>query len=291
MANGETVYTSKVELQQVLPSEPVPVAPREHPNGHGEVLVIRDGYRVHVVEGRTCGKRAHAFDDLASFADWLNRHAADDANGCEILVGDELVKAALAPPDPHGDLVTCSLAEHPTFAAWEAAFGEDLPQAFMHRLVIANAESLGENAAAFGTALLQLRLATQGAFDAELSPLGYMKVVGGTNRQEATVQLPPAFTVTTPIFDGVHQVVPAVEGETRAGIGAEATYALEVFLTLKVVGEAADKRAVFRLDCPGLSRAKRQARRDAAAYLAALLDPGFLVGLGAVQLHTVPAVD
>lgn len=276
-----------VENAIIEPGDAVPVDPRAHPRGHGAFLVVRDGYKVHEIEGQKRGKRCHVFDDVRSFALWLNRHASAERTQTEILVHKDSIVAALDPEDPHGDRVVCALPLHPSFLAWSNVFGRPLDQVNLHRLVIAEAEALGESAEGFSAALLQLQIATAGDFSAELDALGYMKVAGGTTRQEATVKLPPRFTVRTPIIEGVCSKYEPSEGEPYF---IECRYALDVFLQLAVVGEAGSKRAQFTLSCPRLEIHQRQARRDAAAYLQALLDPEFLVGLGEVKIEAVPLI-
>lgn len=266
---------------------PVPaVIPVQRPCGHGSFVVVRDGYQVRELEGRKRGKRAHVFDDVRSFALWLNRHATDRKR-TEILVHNESIVAALDPGDPQGDRVVCMLPLHPSFVAWQGVFGRMIDQISLHRLVLAEAETLGESAEGFSAALLQLQIATAGDFSAELDPLGYMKVAGGTTKQEATVKMPPRFSVTTPIIEGVCTKYVPTSGEPYY---VERRYVLDVFLQLSVVGEAAAKKAQFALSCPRLEIHRRQARRDAAAYLQELLEDDFLVGLGEVKVDAVPRI-
>jgi hypothetical protein len=52
-----------------------PVLRAEDPAGNGTVLVVRNGYGVQHVAGRSEWARRHEFHDLRSFADWMNRHA------------------------------------------------------------------------------------------------------------------------------------------------------------------------------------------------------------------------
>lgn len=282
MKESEAVIQN-IENGSIMAPMAVPVDPTEHPRGHGCFLVVRDGYKVHELDGPKRGKRGHVFDDVRSFALWLNRHATDQKR-TEILVHNESIVAALDPQNPQGDRVVCMLPLHPSFLAWQSVFGRALDQISLHRLVLAEAETLGESAEGFSAALLQLQIATAGDFSAELDPLGYMKVAGGTSKQEATVKMPPRFAVNTPIIEGVGR---KYEPTTDF---VECRYVLDVFLQLAVVGEAGAKRAQFTLSCPRLEIHRRQARRDAAAYLAALLESGFLVGLGEVKVDAVPRI-
>lgn len=273
----------EVEFANIHPPEAVPLPPMPHPKGCGTVIVARDGYRIHELAGPNRGRRSHAFDDVASFARWLNRHA--DPKKTEILVdgSDESIVAALDPSDDLGDLVSCSLPRSPSFEAWSEAFQKSLDQAAFHRLVIANAETLGDAAEGFAAMLLQVRVATEGNAEAKIDPLGYQRIVGGSRREEAQVTLPPRFSVTTPIFDGIKAVWAPREISPAACV-----YPLDVFLTLSIVGELGDRRAVFALACPGRDAALRQARRDVANYLGALLLEGFEVGLGTLEIESVP---
>jgi hypothetical protein len=100
--------------------------------------------------------------------------------------------------------------------------------------------------------------------------------------------MPPRFAVNTPIIEGVSRTYEPTAGDPYF---VECRYVLDVFLQLSVVGEAGAKRAQFTLSCPRLEIHRRQARRDAAAYLAALLEDGFLVGLGEVKVDAVPFIE
>lgn len=274
----QNVENARIEAPIAVPIEPTPL-----PRGNGSFLVVRDGYQVKEIEGSRRGKRVHRFHDLGGFARWLDRHAMERERA-EILVATDQVVAALDPADPDGDLVSCELPLHPSFAAWTNVLETGLDQITLHRLVLAEAETLGDSAVGFSAALLQVKLATAGEFDAQMDPLGYMRVTGGTNKQEATVKLPPQFVVTTPIIEGVG----IAHGDGHdAPTYTPATYALDIFLQLKVVGEPGSKRAEFYLSCPRLEAHRRQARRDAAEYLQALLLDGFLVGLGEIKTESV----
>lgn len=277
-------HVGTVGAQYVVPPDAVPVPPTEHPRGNGSFLVVREGYNVKALDGPLRVQRRHEFHDVAGFAAWLNRHAVGIEEETEILVDETGIGAVLfglqRRPDP--DLVTCKLDLHPIYKAWKVVFGNLLEQETLHEFVVTQAEALGEQAAPFALALQQLKIATASEFNAELDPLGYLKVVGGTGRQEASVRLPPAFSVTVPVIEGVR----TVDGEE---LGPEARYTLQVFLRVMISGDGPAKRAAFKLSSLDLELVERRARRDAAAYLQALLNPGFLVGLGRVQLDDVLA--
>lgn len=278
-------HVGTVEAQYLVPLDAVPVAPADHPRGNGRFLVVRNGYEVREIDGPMRVRRRHEFHDVAGFAAWLNRHAKGREEKAEILVAETGVGAVLFGEDrtPDPDVVTCKLNLHPIYKAWRGSFGVVLEQEELHAFVVTQAEALGEQAAPFALALQQLKVATATDFNAELDPLGYLKVVGGTGRQEASVKLPPTFQVTLPVIEGVRTV--DAEGE----LGLEARYTLQVFLRAIISGDGPAKRAAFKLTCLELELVERRSRRDAAAYLQALLETGFLVGLGKVDIEDVLA--
>lgn len=260
---------------------PVP-APEtiDAPRGRGaKVVGVRSDYKLETLPGPERSKRAHVFHDLGSFADWLNRFAKV-AEGVEILVGDEEAKAVLG-DDPHASLVTCQLRNHPTFDAWQKALGtKQNPKAFHAFLRSVSGTfddgSGGVNAGDVLSGELQkLKAVTTGDIDMNVDPRGFYTVNGSTSRVQVDAKIPPSFTIHTPIFVGIPD--PGVEGQERR-------YALEILLTMDVE----DGGIGFTLTCPGLARVLHEARLDAVAHLRALLNEGFLVGLGDLNTAVVP---
>lgn len=283
--HAEGFFGGTVEHQVVQPSAPLATEPRPHPSGSGDLLIVRDGYRVEHVRGRQQGKRGHVFHDLESLAAWLNRHASAEPTETEILMrSDGVVTAALQPSDPHGDVVIATLRPHPVYAAWAGVLGKALDQRAFQQHVRCYRDSLGEQAAALLSFLSQIDVTTGGNSTLKFGVMGDLQLTGVNRKAEMTVSLPSEITVRTPIFDGVRNGTGGIEP------AAEVEYDLLLFLSVDLVGQE-EKRPVFTLTCPTLELVRRQAVRDAASYLDLLLNDGFLVGLGEIMLSSVPKID
>ena len=108
------------------------------PDGDGDWLVHPKGHdRVHR-EARKRRVRTHGFDDVTSFAEWLNRHAKPE--DCDVLVAHRGISAGLSPQKAEQDSVTCGLVLHPRAQRWSDVLGAKLTQKDLYKLIVATAD-------------------------------------------------------------------------------------------------------------------------------------------------------
>ncbi len=268
--NEEGVKTGEVAIgdtSQVVVEAPeaVPeIQALEAPDGYGHVVVVRDGYDVHRLDGRDEGKRIHEFDDLATFAEYLNRHG--ESEQVELLLDDDHVDAALDPKSTQPEIVSCELDPHPTFAAWSEKLGNPMPQKMFHQLVRGFRGSVAESEGLLA-ALRVVSVARKGEMTSEIDETGATRLNLVTEKTEMAGKLPPEFVVTTPVYRGI------VDDK-----GKEIVYSIEILLSIDI-----DVLA-FTLDAPALELVKLAARQDVAAMLKRELDDGYLVGLGKLAI-------
>jgi hypothetical protein len=259
------------------------------PDGQGVIALVRDGYQVKTLEGQRVNARVHVFEEVASLADWLKRHA--DPKVVEVLVGEQRVVAALTPRDIHGDQVVCPLHLHPRWARWQKLLDQPVGQRLLHRFVLSSLEDfevLPVEGSAVGISAGETLASQLAKFEAlktsevkvELDERGFVRFAGMSEKTEVSGKLPPRFKVRVPLFLGVEQLV---DGKPAG----EAFYELEIHL--RVIVETGRPPA-FELSCPNLEVVVRGARIDAVAWLRHLLGEGFLVGLGDLKLNSVPVV-
>lgn len=270
---------AKIENAAVQAPNPVPIPPEDHPRGHGQVLVVKDGYRVHELNGPMRGKREHVFHDLESLAAWLNRHAQGKEEQAEILMDavfdpedvSELgaVTAYLEPKAADGDRVRCEIAKNPVFLAWHAILGNNINQVQLVEHLRCYRDSVDEAGTALLAALQQLKITSGGSSEVQVGNLGEVKFLQGDRRTEPTVTLPPEIEVETSIFDGI-----------------QGTYHLRIFVSMRFDEQAIP---IFRLTCPGLAIVLREALHDAKGFLEEKLSDGFLVGFGVAAVEEIPA--
>lgn len=326
-------HVHHADLNYQLPAEAAPALQMvASPNGDGSVAAWREGYQTKHFPGPRVHQRVHIFDDVESFAAYLNRHAAPLGLQVEILMAaDGRITAALDPSRTNGDLIACDLVPHPRFTAWHRwlvgeARGprERLTQRDFFALlrarggdVVAGRDvtdgppgvplvpTIGQQLLA---AVQSLRLTKDGSRQIDIDQHGYTRFSGGDERRQVVGSFPPSFWLDVPVFDAVYAApVPLVartDGEpldltpgaisvlpegvelARTVIRGELrSYRFEVLLWLEVDGP----EPMFQLQAPELDLVMREARRDAAAYLASLLDAPLMVGLGALELANVPA--
>lgn len=287
VTHAETAY-------QLPPNAAPKVELVDAPNGDGKVALYRDGYKLQHLTGRRAHRRIHVFDDLWSFARWLNRHAVEREQ-TEILLNSTRVQAALDPRDTIGDWVVCDLVRHPRFAAWEHALRRKLSQKELVALLRARRGDFREPqvAAQLLGAAQSVRLIGKGERRFDVDELGFTRFAGTSEARQVSGAFPPAFWISVPVFEGIFPPEPTPLGEDADPAGSSAsgqprpdeiTYALEVMLWVHDEGDP-----LFELQAPSLDLLLRLARRDAAAYLQSLLQPPLMVGLGELELQNVPA--
>lgn len=298
-----------MSTESLLPTPPDP-APElravPKPDGDGVVYALQDGWHTEQLAGARRMRRDHTFDDLASFAAWLLRHALNPETA-EILMAEACVVAALTPARHNGDVVTCGLPFDPRFALWRDVLtkgSSTLSQTAFNALLRANYNDLPRQFADGLLAAVRDLTITRGSKrQIRLDDHGLISFMGSVNERTVSGTLPTHFPVTCPIFDGVKvpapldsppalSLPPSAEvsvlgdGEPLPPPMMPAQYTIEVLLDLT---EVANGDVAFQLSAPALPQILRRARRDAAAYLARLLGSRFLVGLGTMKLHDVPA--
>ena len=249
--------------------------------------LVREGYKIETKNGPRKKQRGHVFEDVASLASWLNKWG--DPKLVEVLVAATQIEASLDPKDPHGDLVTCGMLLHPRARRWYNAMKKGaIAQSDLHRLCMTSLDDFerakdqsGADLGSYGSILAgeiqKLSVAHEGSVEVRLDSTGVVRFAGSSDDVKVNGKLPPKFRVRVPWFLGVQ----SVDGKE---IGEECEYWVEIFLRLHTPRDSAP---YFEIDAPGLDLVVRQATLDASEYLDALLDDGFLVGLGSYHAPEV----
>jgi hypothetical protein len=261
------------------------------PNGKGHTALIRDGYKVVQLAGRTKAKREHTFADAESFAAWLLRHA--DPQKTDILVDENQAVAMLDPRDEHADEVVMPIALHPRFARWAAIFGQKVSQKALYKFLVASFEdfpgapvegtnerfSFGEKLAAD---LLRFEAVRNSEVQIILDERGFTQFSAATDKVQVKGSIPPKFSIRVPMLTGA--LDPATSEE----------FVYEVEILLEVVPPEANTKGppAFILTCPKLQLVLTKARADLVVWLRHLLaEKPFLVGLGKAQTQSVPDIE
>jgi hypothetical protein len=254
----------------------------EHPKGHADLALVREGYAVQTFPGPEKLARRHTFDDLPSFAEWLKKHAKPAST--EILFGrDGTVVAALNPSLVTGDIVSCRLQFHPRQARWANLLPTAIGQRDLHRHIVGaledfpeartqTGEDLGSSGQHLAAQLLRIEVIKGGNLTTQLDELGVTRISGKHEETQVTAKLPPRFSVRFPWFLGARPL---------------AEYSLELLLSVN----ASDKGVTFKLDAPAYKVVELQALVDAVVYLRELLGEEWLVGLGRLQTEAVPLLS
>ena len=255
------------ETKQVIAESPdaIPeINALESPDGYGHVVAVRNGYTLEQLDGRDEGRRVHSFDDIATFAAYLKRHA--DGEQTEILLSRNIVQAAMDPKAVMPETISCDLQGHPTFIAWEKAFEAPLSQRVFHALVRGFRSAL-EDSEGILKALRILSVGSKGEVKSEIDETGATRLNVVTNSIEMKAVIPPEFVLTTPLYRGI------IDDK-----GEELTYAIEILVSINV------EEMTFMIEAPGLELVRAEARQDVAAMLQRELDKPFLVGLGVLDI-------
>ncbi|OFW99276.1 MAG: hypothetical protein A3E78_11865 [Alphaproteobacteria bacterium RIFCSPHIGHO2_12_FULL_63_12] len=242
--------------------------------GAHSVIARHKDYVLERVPSIERSTRRHVFQDVTSFAQWLNRHGQKQRT--EILVDEKEIAAALDADDPYTDVVKCALTFHPTFAAWSAIFGRRIDQRAFLQLVRGQRAALGNHGELLLGELRSFEVVRQGDFKHELDDRGFTRFHGSTAKQDAKGAFPAEIGVKTPIFDDIKWV----DGSNDL----DCSYSLEVLVEIVIE----EKLAFFTLTCPSLPVVMRAARRDAVAYLRDMIEEEYLVGIGALKLEKAP---
>jgi len=278
---SETNFSELLEtlFHDLAPPCPDPSALVD-PSGSGKVLVVRDGYRVHQLPGAKRTVRRHSFDDVTSFAEWLQRHA--EPNDTEIGVEKNAVRALLTPTEKvDHDAVSCELVRHPHCERWQNAMKQGaLGQRDLHFLLRAQQATIKEPAAELLLEqVARLSIAAKGDFTAEIDSTGLVRVSSGSEKIDVSAKLPPMIAVDCPIYDGIY-----------SESGDLLSYGFTLLLQSAIVEKAGHKDLVFSLTSPDFVLAEHRARRDVVAYLRRLLPADFLVGMGSLRTAAMPAI-
>lgn len=261
LAIGETKQVV-VEAPEAIPV----IAPLTSPDGYGQVVVVRDGYDVKRLEGRDEGQRRHTFDDIASFAAYLKRHA--DAEQTEILLDENVVRAAMDPKIIAPEIIECRLDRHPTFKAFEDSFHKPLSQREFHSLVRGFRPAI-EDSEGILNALRVLSVGKTGEVQSEIDETGATRLNLVSERLTMAATVPPEFVLNTPVYQGI--VDEAHD---------ELLYKIEVLVSINV------EKFQFTIEAPALALVKAKAREDVGAMLARLLGDPFMVGLGKLDIFS-----
>jgi hypothetical protein len=217
---------------------------------------------VHVMQ------RTHTFDDIDSFARWLQRYASQPKR-TEIFIRDSKITAGLAPQRPDGDLVDCLLAYHPLAQAWFNIMGKKLDQKAAIAHIRATIESFTT------TSLLQEMIRFQVSFKGEhefkYGDHGELLFQSHIRDTHITGEIPPTFNISVPIFLGI-----------KNANGEPISYSLEILLDIHLDEDDDETQPMFMFTCPKWPIVKTEAIQDAAGYLQRILPAadGFEVSLG-----------
>lgn len=261
-------------------ASPVPtIVPWKRDDAGDMYVAVRKDHRLARVPGFEFARASHQFDDVLSFAAWLNRHA--EADSTEITIAASGAGAArLGLEAPDGDYLSLESPRDPTLEAFLEVLNRPMSQRQFQQLVRGHGEAILEPPAAeLLTMLGTLKVATGESFESHLDETGATRFQGRTRSQTVEGTVPPTIKLRTPFFQGVFKVgrPPDIPVDLEAGLVAE--YDLE----LCVLFDAEESVPKFTLTAPGFARVDREAVLDIKAYLEALLEPGFLVGLGTLQ--------
>lgn len=245
----------------------------EAPDGSKHV-VARDSYDVTALPQEREGKRAHEFDDVQSFAEWMVKHA-DPANA-EVLVGPDTIRAVLKPAEGEPEVVTCRLVSHPAFKAWVDVLGAEMRLGAFHDLARGFSDYVAESEELLA-ALRGFKLIRGGEFTQTIDEMGAVRLIGTSEKADVSIRVPPELVVATPVFTGIERN------------GSDITYGLELFVNMEL--GSAGNHVSFRLSCPGLPLVMKEARDDAAEFTREKLGASFLVGLGEMLLDQRVKVD
>ncbi len=269
MESGDVVVNPIAigETKQVIAESPeaIPeINALESPDGYGHVVAVRDGYTLETLDGRDEGRRIHEFDDIKTFAAYLKRHATGEQT--EILLGENLVRAAMDPKATRPEIINCSLNPHPTFAAWAEVFGQALSQRAFHALV-RGFRSAVQDSEGILQALRVMSVGKKGEIQSEIDETGATRLNLVSERITMVATVPPEFVLLTPVYRGV------TDAED-----VEIDYAIEILVTIDV------EHFAFTIEAPALELIKAQARKDVAEMLARELGEPFIVGLGTLEI-------
>jgi hypothetical protein len=263
---GSSVF---VAVPEATPS--VDIVPRL--DGLGGFVVLKDGYSLTKIEAKQEGKPEHVFDDVTSFAEYLNRHhiETDSEVTVDVLVQNDRVIAFIDPEQCDPQVVACVFVEHPAWEAWSNVFDEVLTQRQIQQFVRAWRSTI-EGSEQLMAVFSAIQVTGATSMTSHMDETGAVRLASAEGSTDMAVKVPSTIVATVPCYDGVMRD------------GVEATYQLEILVTVQT------EPLTFSLECPTLALAKRAARRDLAGQLRELLDPGFLVGLGMGE-HGTRAVE
>lgn len=219
-------------------------------------------------------QRTHRFDDPASLAEWLNRHAEGREEETEILVSAGGIGVRVG-NGVNADCLHGLLAMHPTTAAWVGAAGDRLSQRELLGLVVAHREAVA-NADEVAAGLAAFNAVSKGDMRHEVDELGYTRFAGVSRSTSVEGKIPPRIDVVAPFYAGI-----GVPDDPES----EPVVELSFLVDLRIPD---DGPPVFALSCPGLELARAEALADVKAWFEDRLEEGFLVGMGALYGVEVP---
>jgi hypothetical protein len=268
-------------------SELVAITPK--PDGSGHLALVREGYELQQLQGRTRGRRVHVFEDVESLAAWLLRHGAPEK--VEVLVDAHEVVAMLDPRVDHTDRVSSPVKLHPRFRRWAELFGKQQTQKSLYRFIVGALEdfpgmpiegtaerfSYGEKLAGD---LLKFEAVRNSEVKIELDERGFSRFQSIQDKVTVTGSIAPKFAIRLPVLTGV--LDPAEH--------AEIVYDIEILV--EVIPASEKGPPTFVLSCPKVDIVLTQARADLVIWLRHLLaEKPFLVGLGKAQTQSVPDIE
>ncbi|MGB5812045.1 MAG: hypothetical protein WBG86_16030 [Polyangiales bacterium] len=262
------------------PPNPVPTPTVVHGvDGSEAFVIVKDGYSIEHLETRDEGYAEHHFDDVKSFAEYLNRQFADQIiagnpseEDVDILVQSDSVLAIVKPEDAKPQHIRCDFVKHPAFSAWENAFNNSMTQRQIQQFVRAWQGTI-EDSTALMAVFSAISVTGTAAMTSHIDENGATRLASAEGKTDVSVKIPSAISVQVPCYDGVERVA-----------GELSQYNLDV-----LVSNSLDP-ITFTLTCPTLPLVTRMARHDVATQLRRELADGFLVGLGSAAHSRRPVI-
>lgn len=260
------------------PNEPAPgFEVQRDPAETGGVVVVKDGYTVHHLDGPQEGYRLHRLQDVTSLAEWLLAHTtAEDHPRTEVFVSGNQATAVIDPRHhDSAEIVTGGMDGHPLLGHWRTLIGADGAGAWVSQKTLFAKLRVLKGTVDEGAIILQ-KVQKAGVIESmesetELNAHGGTTLRGTVGKKDSTLEIPETLAVKLPVYLDAH-----------ARYTAARAYDLEVI----VETEIGDGGIQFRLLAPDFPALLRKAQLDVATYLQTSLGDAFTVVLGVPELES-----
>ncbi len=219
------------------------------------------------------GMPEHCFDDVESFAQYLNRHHDHNAMNVDILVQEDDIIAYIEPFHTKTQVLKCDLITHPAWDAWTHLLDGDIRvQREVQQFVRAWRGTI-LNSAPLMAAFSAISVTGSQAMSMHIDETGATRLASTEGKTDIAAKIPSVITADVPVYEGIKP----------GALVNDQTYQLEVMVSVNL------DPLNFSFDCPAIELIRRKARRDVAQYLRELLNDEFLVGMGSGE-HSERAV-